>query len=187
MRPIFRLCLATVLLSTGLLATPVRAASAEEKAARREKVLQKLNSLIIKRVEFDNVPLKDAVNFLIDQGREADPEKAGVNIVVDRSVWGDRAPGSAPPAAARAATPEAVAGPTVTLNLRNVSLLSAIKFLSTVCGLTYRVGPEAVVIFPKDAVLRTETRIFNVAPGTFRLPVERDEGSSGLGSGGNRP
>ena len=50
---------------------------------KEESALQKkLNSIIIPRIDFDNVSIASAIKNLSDQSRRLDPERLGVNIVL---------------------------------------------------------------------------------------------------------
>ncbi len=158
-------------------------------------ILKKLNNILIKKIEFENTPILSAINYLVNESREADPSpgKEGVNIIpafeTDRTVnapavapGGDTAPGAAP---APAGKPEDMASRTVTLNLRNVPLLNAIKFLTQVTGLKYRIESDAVMIVSAEGVTqRTQTRTFSVAPGIFHTVIERGGGAGGAGAKG---
>lgn len=178
----------------------------------KKKILDKLEKIVIKRMEFNGTTLREAVNYLIEASREDDPTKEGVNILLERSVGSAGGGGFAAPAPAEAAAPAAAPGPvplpgeaapapaptpapaaessgnmaaiSVTLNLKNVKLGQAIKFLTMTTGLKYRIENDAVVIVAGESVTGTQTRIFNVAPGVFRGVIERAESKSGGGGGG---
>lgn len=155
-------------------------------------IMQKLNSIIIKKIEFENTPIMSAINYLINEAREADPDHKGVNIIPAFATGGGFAPAETPPPA-DGTTPEggvpaptpAGGGQTVTLNLRDVPLINAIKFLTSVTGLKYRVEPDAVMIVTNDAtVRRVQTRTFNISPGVFRPLMDEGAGGGGGGRGG---
>ncbi|MBI4027974.1 MAG: STN domain-containing protein [Verrucomicrobia bacterium] len=132
--------------------TPLRTDSREARAIIREK----LESLRIQRIEFDKTPVESAIAFLVEESRAADPAREGVNIVLVLPR---------PSAGAEKAdeTPR-----TVTLNLRNVPLLSAIRFVTQVTGLQYHIEAGAVIINTEVKPNgRLETRTFSVAPGLF--------------------
>ncbi|MBI4024910.1 MAG: hypothetical protein HY360_08005 [Verrucomicrobia bacterium] len=178
---------------------------------QKQAILKKLNAIIIKKIEFENTPISSAINYLVNESREADlPTKEGVNIIpaFEKDLGGSPAaaatpapaaapppaeggggfgaPGAAAPApAAEPATTVATSGLKVTLNLKNIPLLQAIKFLTTVTGLKYRVETDAVVITSGAEVQGpTQTRTFSVAPGIFRSVIERTGGGGGGGGGG---
>jgi type II secretory pathway component GspD/PulD (secretin) len=95
------------------------------------ETILKLDSIKISSVEFNETPLKQAVEWLIEEARRLDPERKGVNILMK--------PTGLDPAKI-----------TVTLNIRNVTLKQAIKFLTQVTGLKYRIESAAVLIFAKE-------------------------------------
>jgi hypothetical protein len=91
----------------------------------------KLDAIKIKGVEFTDTPIKQAIAWLVEESRNADPEKKGVNILLKPSgIDLDKI--------------------TVNLNLRNVSVGQAIKYLTQVSGLKYRVEAAAVLIYAKE-------------------------------------
>ncbi len=132
---------------------------------RKDKIVNKLDSIVLKRIEFDETPLKNVIEYLIAQSRAEDPSGDGVNILLkfDPEKMKDSAKAL-----------------TVSMNLRNVTLKQAIKFLTQVTDLRYKIEADCVLIgtvadFPGG---RTETRIFRVAPGAFPSEVERTPESS---------
>ncbi len=155
-------------------------------------ILKKLNTILIKKIEFENTPILSAINYLVNESREADtsPSKEGVNIIpafdTDRAGDGPKAtPGLDTPGTAKA---EDLSSRTVTLNLRNVPLLNAIKFLTQVTNLKYRIESDAVMIVSSEGLstARTQTRTFSVAPGIFRSVIESSGGGGSGGSGGGK-
>jgi general secretion pathway protein D len=176
----------------------------------KRKINDKLAKLIIKKIEFVNCPLKDAINQLIEYSREEDkPSREGVNILLEQPHGTTAAAPVAAPAPAMEAAPVAPGGeapaatpapaapttpiePTATgmaaipvsLNLVNAPLGQAIKFLTMTTGLKYRIEKDAVVIVSGESVTGTQTRIFNVNPGVFRAAIERADAGGGGGGGG---
>lgn len=95
------------------------------------ETLLRLDSIKLPAVQFEETPLKQAVGWLNEEARRLDPEGKGVNLLLkptglDPSKY------------------------TVTLNLRNITLKQAIKYLTQVTGLRYRLDESAVLIFAKE-------------------------------------
>lgn len=168
---------------------PVKQAEKEESALQK-----KLDSIIIPRIDFEDVTVATAVKNLRDQSRLYDPERLGVNIFLRRSDNSALAatPGGAPgadPGMAQPnpglAAPDAAAGNTVpsderriTLGGTNRSLMDVIVHLCKRANMRYRVEKYAVVLAPQDVALDDmETQIF---------PVEQSALASIPGGGEDR-
>src|SRR6266700_402089 len=87
-----------------------RTVGAEAGAVAREasgtaRITNKLNTIIIPRVEFRDASIREAIDFLREQAVENDPEKKGVDIVLRTVPLGQIAPPPVPvgPAASPAA------------------------------------------------------------------------------------
>ncbi|GEM_PF-1857079 len=98
-----------------------------------DTVAEKLKKIVIPSIEFRDTPLNDAIAFLAMKSVElddttADPKKKGVNIIINADKNTDAL---------------------ITLRLTNVSLAEALKYITSLAGLTYRVDEQAVVIEEK--------------------------------------
>ncbi len=122
-----------------------------------DRLNEKMQKIIIPAVEFRQANINDVVNFLVEASIAADPDKEGVNIILNLGQGGG---GGAAPAPAPAATEAAVdewgfggddfgmsSAPVssgaagvrdITLNLRRITMLDAIKYITEVAGLKYR-------------------------------------------------
>ncbi|HTS18388.1 MAG TPA: hypothetical protein VMP11_12505 [Verrucomicrobiae bacterium] len=157
-------------------------------ALRQQSIVKKLNDIIIPEVNYREAVVSDVITFLSDESRTLDPDKVGVNIVLSSGV-GAAAPKpptspGAPPAPAAPGGAEATPTPApaaaegaetfgqkITLSLRNVPLIDALKYVTTLAGLKYRVEPSAVIILPLDAPEgELITRSYPVTPGVFQVP-----------------
>ncbi|MFZ2641682.1 MAG: M56 family metallopeptidase, partial [Verrucomicrobiia bacterium] len=105
----------------GKLSPPAKPGTAEEKARR----------IMVPRLEFQEASLATVVDFLEDASRAFDPEKKGVNIILQMP------PGAKPPA--------------ITLNLREVPLFDAVRYTAEVAGLTMVADENALVLSPAKA------------------------------------
>ncbi len=162
-------------------------------ALRQESIIKKLNEIVIPEVNYREAVVSNVITFLSDESRTLDPEKVGVNIVLSSGIAGPpstktgptprTAAPTAPGAEATAAeaptgeTPESF-GQKITLSLRNVPLIDALKYVTTLAGLKYRIESSAVLILPLDAAEgEMVTRSYPVTPGVFKGP------STGTGVG----
>jgi len=141
------------------------------------RINNKLNTIIIPRVEFRDATLREAVNFLREQAVENDPAtegERGINIVLPPSVLIQRPPpppaGVSPGPAGAAAAPgtvpagtspvgagQAVALPpappaergSITIELNHIPLGEALRYITNQAGLKVKVEPYAVSLVPR--------------------------------------
>lgn len=158
---------------------------------------EKLKRIIVPEIEFDQTPLSTAVDFLRQKSRElddleADPQRKGISIIIQRGGTG----GAAAPAAGAAAPAGdaagfepaggavggfgggAVADPPITLKLSNIPLIEALRYTTDQANLKYKVEPHAVVIVPAGEAGG------ELYPGTYRVPPSFLSGGSDAGGGG---
>ncbi len=153
-------------------------------AVRQQGIVRKLNEIIVPEINYREAVVSDVITFLSDESRRLDPDKVGVNIVlgggIATSTGGPATPPAAPPPAPGAPPEAGTAGPAgevegrkITLSLRNVPLIEALKYVTTLANLKYRVESSAVIVLPIDAPSgEMVTRIYPVNPGAFRASVE---------------
>ncbi|PYK18609.1 MAG: type II and III secretion system protein [Verrucomicrobia bacterium] len=153
------------------------AIGAQKNLGGTAQVNNKLNTIIIPRVEFRDATLREAVNFLREQAVENDPAtqgERGINIVLPPSVVVQRPPpsASASPAAAGAAAAAPGTAPTgtppvganqavglppappaergsITLELNHIPLGEALRYIANQAGLKVKVEPYAVSLVPR--------------------------------------
>ena len=100
-------------------ATPITAENTTEnkellekpvsKELTENKIQQKLNSIKIPRLDFEDVTIPTAIKYLREQSKQLDPEGVGVNIFLRLATDADKKPADAAPAAP--AAPDATAAP----------------------------------------------------------------------------
>ena len=91
---------------------------------------EKLKTIIVPKVDFEQTPLKEVLTFLLEQSRLHDPEKKGVNFIVrDPSVL-DKP---------------------ITLKLTNISLMTALQYACSLSSLRYTIEKHCVVLKPAKA------------------------------------
>jgi len=155
-------------------------------AVRQQGIVRKLNEIIVPEINYREAVVSDVITFLSDESRRLDPDKVGVNIVLGGGIaapTGPAIPPIAPPPGPGGVAPE-VGGPSagnagevegrkITLSLRNVPLIEALKYVTTLANLKYRVESSAVIVLPIDAPSgEMVTRIYPVNPGAFSASVE---------------
>jgi general secretion pathway protein D len=129
------------------------------------EILQALSTIEIPEIVFNEKPLRDAVEELQRLSEQNDPKKKGINFVLRLS----------PPA--EGVDPEAA---TVSLELRNVKLQTALKYLcEQIRGgekLRYDVENSAVLILPVTEIGgELETRSYTLPPSLLANSVKPGE------------
>jgi general secretion pathway protein D len=161
------------------------------------RISQKLNSIIIPRVEFRDASVREALEFLRQQAvaNDASPdEKKGVDIVVRLAPLGQIAPPSIPAElphsktanGAPAGSPDVVppnspvgSGPTVssaepriTISLNQIPLGEALRYIAIQAGLKLKIEPYAVSIIPiTEQSSDLITKEYRVPPGFINSTV----------------
>lgn len=65
--------------------------------------------------------------------------------------------------------------PNITLNLRRVSMLDAVRYVTEVAGLKYRIEKKVVIITPADSVQgQVVTKIYPVQPSIMDMIIEKE-------------
>jgi len=167
-----------------------------------QQLREKMQGIVIPSISFRQASIVDVINFLREASEANDPQKGGgVNIILQldagpagaapappptpaEDLWGAPGGGLPPPAGGEA--PADTAGiPAITLTLRRVSLMDAIKYVTEVAGLKYRLEENAVIITPKDRVVNVITRLYPVMPAIVQIATQqREEQGGGAGGGG---
>ncbi len=172
-------------------------------------IQNKLNRIIIPKIEFNEVSIREAIDFLKQKSRElditeSDPAKQGVNIVLklesgsagvavsfvapagDLGIPGIDAPaaGLAPAATIGAAQPGSTP---ITLQLANVPLGEALRYVTSLANLKFKVEPYAVAVVPLTENTETIlTKDYRVSPGMFSsapaAPTSGPSQTPGFGS-----
>lgn len=165
-----------------------------------QKLQEKMESIIIPVIDFRQANINDVVNYLREESVKLDKDGVGVNIILNPNVLAEAAPALSPaPAPAApladefggfgfgdlgaqpapelaAPAPGASAVPTITLTLRRISLLDAIKYITEVARLKYRIEENVVIITPENMPSgRIITRMYPVQPSILDVIVEKEE------------
>lgn len=121
-----------------------------------DEMQERARNIVIPKIDFEEVPLPDAVTELEEQARVQDPENAEFSIAIEESVR------------------EELGINTITLRLSNVPLTEALRYTTNLAGATYRftkTGVEVVSLTPPDKELHTNQY---AVPPTFNLPPAND-------------
>ena len=156
-------------------------------AVRLQKIKEKLNKIIIPEINYREAVVSDVITFLSEESRRLDvPDHVGVNIVLSGGL-GTPSPATPagapalPPAAPAPGTPEAgtpaapgagagegVEGRKITLSLRNVPMIDALKYVTQLAGLKYLVEPSTVIVLPLEAPEgQMVTKMYRITAGVF--------------------
>lgn len=159
----------------------------DEVAPGQRALREKMQKIIIPSIEFRQANVVDVITFLQEASAAADPDGTGVSFILKLGLTGTGSPSpvatpdsSDPwdtPSADAAAAPssmDAAGTPSITMNLRKVSLLDAIKYITELASLRYRIEEFAVIIVPMNAVLDTMvTRFYPVQPTIQEITIDK--------------
>jgi len=153
-----------------------------------EAITAKLNRIIIPKIELNDTSVRDAVDFLKQRSRDLDrPDDGspgqGVNIVLKLAQ--SPVPGATP--ADPLATPPAEGTPAeggggtadtrITMSLSNVPLIEALRYLTDLAQLKYKIEPFAVSIVPvSENTTDLVTKEYKVPPGFIPASTGADAG-----------
>jgi general secretion pathway protein D len=119
-------------------------------------ITAKLNEIIIPQVSLSNVTLQEAVDYLREQSYlrdtiETDETKRGVNIVIDGR-------------AITAGGSDALSRP-ISLQIDNVPLVEALRYITDLAGVIFKIEAYSVVIVPEsDEGGQMFTKVYRVPP-----------------------
>ena len=174
--------------------------AAAKEATGTARVSNKLNSIIIPRIEFRDASIREAVDFLRQQAAANDPAeegRKGVDIVLRLTSVGQRPaepvsqapiqsadplaplPGDVETTAAPAPMAVQVAPPVVaptdariTITLNQIPLGEALRYIASQAGLKVKVEPYAVSIIPvTELSADLLTKEYRVPPGFISSTV----------------
>jgi general secretion pathway protein D len=183
------------------------------------RITAKLQRIILPKLEFREATIREALDFLKRKSieldtLEPDPARKGVSFVLKLEGAGGGIPApaapsapaaptipglepipgaapAAPPEAAPVSSPAALGDARITVALSNIPLIEALKYVTSLAGLKYKVEPYAVAVVPEG----TNTTVliqksYKVPPGFItRIATQGGDASAiapapGEGSGG---
>lgn len=151
------------------------------KSGSEAKIRDKLRNIIVDVVNFEEVPVPIAINFLREKSKAGDPEKIGVNFVLRGKInevfqnSEEKAAGGNETVTAGNDAKESQDSEVrpVILNVTNEPLETVLDYICKFANLRYRVDENAVVIATKDVPLDTvQTRVYPVETTAFKLEEE---------------
>jgi len=159
-------------------------------AGPKATINNKLNKIIIDKMDLEDASIREVVDFLKQKSRQLDnstddPKKKGVNIVLKLA---SQTPPTAPTDDQSAETPPAEAGVTedtkISIALKNVPLIEAVRYLTELAGLKYKIEPFAVSIIPlTENTEELVTKEYRVPPGFIPISVDESVPSGPLPGG----
>jgi general secretion pathway protein D len=124
------------------------------------QINQKLKSIILPSVDFSDASLQDVVNFLNARTRDLDlPDKQGINFIP---------------------RPEAIiSSKSINLNLKNIPLGEALRYITALAGVKYKIDQAGVFFVPLQEVTDVLVRrSFPVPPGFFPVTAPGGAGAA---------
>jgi general secretion pathway protein D len=166
--------------------------------SQRISVQEKMEEIIIPEIEFRQSTIFNVIDFINQASREFDRKekdetKKGVNVILNLTAGRATKPAAiAEPAAnpfaeAPAGVPAAGSEiPLVTFNARNISLYEALRIVTEVAKLKFRIEGSVVMVVPIDTPDgRIITQFYTVLPTLVtRLPAAITSGFREGGDGG---
>jgi general secretion pathway protein D len=153
-------------------------ASSTFQAANESKALitKKLNDIVIKEINFPEITIREFVDFLKNQSRQLDPSKQGVNIVLKLSqqpTVGEDESTDVEDSTDSQATPSTKISISPPIN--NIPLGEAIRYLTELTDLKYKIDPFAVeILSPTASTEDLVTKEHRVSPGFIPVTPSDD-------------
>lgn len=142
------------------------------------RMTRKLQEMRIPSLNFNQADIQTVVQVLTAKSRELDPSKDGINFVL--ITESTPAPAPTKPGEKEAPAPTPVQVPAVTINLQDVPMLEALRFISSITNLQVKVEDRAVLLLPPNVVSSVlQTRTFAVPGGFFEGGLKAAPKSSG--------
>ena len=161
-------------------------------ANSKDAINNKLNKIIIDRIDLDQASIREVVDFLKQKSRQLDnstddPKKKGVNIVLKLA---SSAPAPTPVDGQVPEIPTLESGVNedtkISIALKNVPLIEAVRYLTELSGLKYKIEPFAVSIIPlTENTEELVTKEYRVPPGF--IPASVGESTTSGPLPGNQP
>ncbi len=140
-------------------------------------VAAKLNDIIIPRIYFRDTTLRDAIELLNQESRDqdkqsTDPNHKGVHIVLE--------PGTSRTTVTRATSTSPAGGDQIriTLELSNIPLREALRYVAKLCTLDITYRGDTVLIGPEKPNV---TKEYHIPPEMMKAVASRGPGSESQG------
>ena len=141
--------------------------TAEATLSRAEPIneaLGKLRTIKLPTLQLKDATIGEAVEFLRTKSRdldasESDASRKGVNLILKSDD---------PPSTAR-----------ITLDLKNVPMEEALRYVTELAGMKYKVEPQGIVIVPvTESTTEQYTRVYKVPPDFLSLATDVSSGAA---------
>jgi hypothetical protein len=163
----------------------------------RQTIKAKLASIQLDTFKAEGLPLSEVIKLLSNEAKRRDPEKRGINFLLNSNNEGAPTAVNQP---ASAPVPPAERVDIAELQIKiapmtDVSLEQVLKAIVKVAGpprLKYEIEDYAVIFYPSGEAMALETRVFKVDPNTFQqgmhsvvgVPFASVRVTAGTGGGG---
>jgi len=169
------------------------------KKSATSAIERKLQQIIIPKLEFREATIREAIEFLkrktVELDPDPDPARRGVSIVMKLDRLGSTPlappqpltpiPGleplpGAPPPDAPAPFPASPADARITISLTNIPLIEALRYVTSLANLKFKVEPFGVSIVPQNVDTTVlVTKEYKVRPGfIIRSATPESDGKS---------
>ena len=164
-------------------------------ATTKDDMMRKLNSIVIENVSFNDVTIREAVEILKQKSREydesGDSKTKGVNIVLKipqqpapTAGEGESIPEPGGEESTASGVPVVSENSKVTLDLKNVPLIEAIRYLTELTGLKQKIEPFAVSLIPSsESTEELLVKEYRVSPNF--IPTSSPSDSEGIPDAGS--
>jgi general secretion pathway protein D len=135
-------------------------------------ITAKLDGIIIPSLRMNGFSLQSAMDYLRQRSIELDniegnPARKGINILIDERKINESSPG-------------VLDAQSITLDLQTVPFAEALRYVTGLAGVKYRMEPHAVVIVPlTDRSEALFTRRYQVPPFFQTIDAGEDDGGGG--------
>jgi beta-lactamase regulating signal transducer with metallopeptidase domain len=139
----------------------------------RQKLKAKLDRILLKEVVFDGLPLSEVVKFLSDEARRLDPDRKGINLIINSQLPTLDAAGSPVTPTPKVDLENVIVK--ISLPLRDLTLGEVIDAVAKNCAHPVRTSLEdyAVVFYPvSGANAALSARTFQADPNTFQQGLQ---------------
>lgn len=181
---------------------PVAAAALASESVEKDatgRINRKLENIVIPKIDFRETSLREAVDFLQQQSvaldtAEQDPTRKGVRIdlKVDEPSTGPNPgviPGLELPGAGAAPVPPVPSEPRITVELSKIPLGEALRYVTGLFSLKFKVEPDRVSIVsigtPTETLITKEFTVtpefFSAVPGASGARTGTSRGGSSIG------
>jgi general secretion pathway protein D len=158
----------------------------QDSASSKDQIINKLNNIVLKNIDLSGVTIREAVDELKRMSRESDTSETdtrlrGVNIVLKLPPPSAASleDASLPSDSGELPAPDVTADTQITMNLRNVPLIEAVRYLTEIANLKYKVEPFAVSIVPiTENTDELFTKEYRVSPSFIPASTESDVGTA---------